>query len=582
LAAHLSCGVHLARQRNVARTAHWLPNRVTVGVFGGERPGDLSLADLAVAADEQRLRVFSLSRGLELDAPAHFTLSPAKTSPNAARFLRDVSLMASGAFSCWSWGEAQNLPVLPRVRYQRTVLAPASWRCPGPMLDRSLSWPAWQEAFEEWRRRWSVPERIRLGTVDRQLRLDLRRQWHRWLLRAEINTAPDGATVVLQEDLAALGGAGWLGDSGVVAELVVALRSIAAPLPGVPMPPVRQPPALHLPGVQWLYAKLYTATGRQRALLAGAMREFVAGLAGEIDEWFAVRYADPEPHLRLRLHGDPRSLQGTVLPRLSQWAGELIQAGLIRRMDLSGYEPEIERYGGLDLPPLAHRVFHADSALTSALLAGDLDRQPPGPWLVVAVSAVDLVSALLSATPRDPHTWLLRQIRKSESRHAHVRPHLPRLLRATARSDSEVPGFLPQLFAGRNLAKPWEARARSLRAYGAGLHEACAGRGSEPLDRAALSLIHMHHNRLIGIDRGARKRCLPPRAASRSPATGGDRPGCNGSGERRLDLGVHHLLRERPDHLPQHVRPSRGQGLLERVTRNGHNANFGHFALLRT
>ena len=50
---------------------------------------------------------------------------------------------------------------------------------------------------------------------------------------------------------------------------------------------------------------------------------------------------------------------------------------------------------------------------------------------------------------------------------------------------------------------------------------------------------------------------------------------------RRLDLGVHHLLGERPDHLPQQVRARRGQGLLERVARHGHNVFHGHFALLR-
>ena len=512
LAAHLSHGVHLARSRNIARTAHWLPNRVTAGVFGGERPGDISIADLAVAADEQRLRVFCVSRGLELDASAHFMLNPAGTSPNEARFLHDVSLMAAGAFSSWSWGEAENLPVLPRVRYQRTVLAPASWRCTGPVLDRSLSWPGWQEAFEEWRGRRSVPDRIRLGTHDRQLRLDLRRQWHRRLLRAEINEAADGAPVVLQEDPAALGGAGWLGDPGVVAELVVALRSTAAPLPGTPLPPVRRPSVPHLPGGQWLYARLYAAAGRQRALMAGSVREFVSGLSGLVDEWFAVRYADPEPHLRLRLHGDPRSLWGTVLPRLNQWAGELIEAGLLRRVDLGDYEPETERYGGPDLLPLAHRVFHADSVLAFALLADDLDRQPPGPWLTAALSAVDLVSALFSATPLDPDEWMLRRIRKSQSHHARVRPHLPQLLRAAAGTDSgsdcAEPGPPPQLFAGGNLAGLWRARTRSLRAYGEALHQACAGRGSEPADGAALSLLHMHHNRLIGIDRDSEQTML--------------------------------------------------------------------------
>src|SRR5581483_12106997 len=48
-----------------------------------------------------------------------------------------------------------------------------------------------------------------------------------------------------------------------------------------------------------------------------------------------------------------------------------------------------------------------------------------------------------------------------------------------------------------------------------------------------------------------------------------------------LDLGVHHLLGERPDHLPQHVRARRRQGLLELRAGNRHNVTRGHFALLR-
>ena len=48
-----------------------------------------------------------------------------------------------------------------------------------------------------------------------------------------------------------------------------------------------------------------------------------------------------------------------------------------------------------------------------------------------------------------------------------------------------------------------------------------------------------------------------------------------------LDVGVHHLLGELPDHRPQQVRARRRQRLLERVTRNGHNVTCGHFALLR-
>jgi hypothetical protein len=50
---------------------------------------------------------------------------------------------------------------------------------------------------------------------------------------------------------------------------------------------------------------------------------------------------------------------------------------------------------------------------------------------------------------------------------------------------------------------------------------------------------------------------------------------------RYLDLGVHHLLGKRPDHLPQHVRRRRHHRLLEGPARNGHNVNYGHFALPR-
>ena len=48
-----------------------------------------------------------------------------------------------------------------------------------------------------------------------------------------------------------------------------------------------------------------------------------------------------------------------------------------------------------------------------------------------------------------------------------------------------------------------------------------------------------------------------------------------------LDVRVHHLLREPPDHLTQQIRARRCQGLLELHARNRHNIPYCHFALLR-
>jgi hypothetical protein len=86
--------------------------------------------------------------------------------------------------------------------------------------------------------------------------------------------------------------------------------------------------------------------------------------------------------------------------------------------------------------------------------------------------------------------------------------------------------------------------------------------------------------------RSARRRCFrndgkydPPAAVAGVDPVRRDLPVARVA--RDLDIGVHHPLGELPDHLPQHVRARRCQGLLELGARNGHNVTCGHFALLR-
>ena len=75
-------------------------------------------------------------------------------------------------------------------------------------------------------------------------------------------------------------------------------------------------------GSEWLYAKLYTGT----VAADHALREIVAPLVREMieaeaaDRWFFIRYADPETHLRMRFHGDPKKLHSDVLPLLQQYS----------------------------------------------------------------------------------------------------------------------------------------------------------------------------------------------------------------------------------------------------------------------
>lgn len=69
------------------------------------------------------------------------------------------------------------------------------------------------------------------------------------------------------------------------------------------------------PGSPWLYLKAYTGTASADHILTDTVGPVIEQLreSGVVDHWFFLRYADPEHHLRLRLHGDPAALRDHAL-----------------------------------------------------------------------------------------------------------------------------------------------------------------------------------------------------------------------------------------------------------------------------
>ena len=61
---------------------------------------------------------------------------------------------------------------------------------------------------------------------------------------------------------------------------------------------------------EWLYLKLYCGRDFQNDVLAHQLGEFCEkALANEmVNEWFLVRYADPDDHLRVRFRGVPERI----------------------------------------------------------------------------------------------------------------------------------------------------------------------------------------------------------------------------------------------------------------------------------
>ena len=444
------------RGANVVNTPAHTGRRIAPGL-----PGDaIGPADLAVGVVAGRVSVVHVPTGTELLPVVHNMLRLEDQAPNVVRFLHDAGLAGTRRWEPWDWGSALAGPYLPRVRYRRTVLSPAVWR-----LDalRDLPDDAWPGAVERWRAAWRVPERVEVRSRDQRLTLDLTDPWHRAILRDELRK--DAGLVATES----FDPGGWLG--GRPAEVVVGL-SRRTPVRTAPPPRPPRARRRYQPGGEWLHVKVFSPR-------PDVVRDRLPALAAEAGlPWYFVRYAEPDPVLRLRFHGDPETLWPSVFPRLAARLGEWSDQRLIGDWLVASHEPELERYGGPQAIPAAEAVFHADSELALKLL--DLERRTGFSLDELAAVSLAALAHAFGAADRLPAAAPGREYARD---------------RVRWRSVVDPAGGWPGLRAtaeGRAVVEALGPRDEAVRRYGDVVRESGDAAG------ILASLLHMTCNRLFG------------------------------------------------------------------------------------
>jgi len=479
-----------------------IPFDVTPSAAAGDQ---VALGDIFVGLEPGRLRLYCPARDAEIIAVQGHMLNGHRTPP-IGRFLLDVA--ADGACQFWpfDWGMATLLPALPRVQSGRIVLAPAQWRLDGAVRDAIARGDV--DALQQWRKRWAVPAEVYVGQADNRLLLDLDDRAHVELLGEELRRLPAGWPSRLQEAIPARADAWLPGPHGRhVAEVMVSLVSsssqpaspASAPRP-VRATSGRHPGArLRLPGSDWLYLKLYGPRATDDDVIAGPLGpfgEFVTA-AGLCDGWFFLRYADPDPHLRIRFRGTPDRLTGPLLEQVCSWAAELVNKGDRSRFGFGTYEREVERYGGaaggIDA---SEEVFMADSPAAAALIG--LRRNGPGPHdqPALAVLSADDLLASLGLAPEDRLSVYRSMVSVSRGGGAEYRRRqrdLRRLLQPPSGASAPAPADL--ILARRRRSLDPVARTLTDLERDGSLQKSVRELGP--------SFVHMHLNRLLGTDRAA-------------------------------------------------------------------------------
>jgi lantibiotic biosynthesis protein len=436
----------------------------------------------------------------------------AEHAPGLCRFVQALAEEGKAQLVAFDWGPAASLPFLPRLTHGRIVLHLARWRIDAQLRARSLAAPnpaAFRRQLEQWRADWRVPALVYLRFGDNRLLLNLEDEPHIEELRQSIQQPGARLPIVLEEALPGPQHAWTPGAQGhFLAEFVVSLRLRTAP-PGPsgehatlqPQEQTTQPPRLDTlrpPGSDWLYVKFYCASAVQDELLAASVARLVqTALEAKLaEQWFFLRYADPEPHLRLRFHGRPEELIGVLLPRLVAWVQELLADGRCRRWSIETYDREVERYGGELGITLAEQLFAIDSDITLLLLR--LLRRPDVP-----LDRIDLAVASCSALLDDlgvradfSRRWRERNPTAWHQAGAHYRrrgPGLLQLLRQAGPLEQQL-----EAEAERSQLAALRLRRSSVVAA---LNDATQqGTLSQPLLNLAESFVHLHCNRLLGSD----------------------------------------------------------------------------------
>lgn len=482
----------------------------------------ISLADLVVGAEEDHLYLRHRPSGKQVVIVEGHMLNP-MAAPNVARFLSELSQDGQRTLGGFNWGAAERLKFLPRVRYGKSILSLARWllspeEC-GISMDFSnltvgMRQKLWETFFEEWRQKWNVPRFCFLTVGDNRLLLDLDNPEHQKELQREFFQLRDDQSLVLEEmfpDFDQL----WISHNQDFFVMEVVFPLVKTHLLNTseerPKPPVnvsRPDVTVRFPSSDWLYLCLYGVTSREQEFISGPMYEWCTKMveSGVIEKWFYIRYNDGEPHIRLRLKGNPRDLNCKVFPGIAPWAEELQKRGFLRTLSIHTYEREVERYGGETCIDGAESVFFADSQVAAKLLALLESRRCELDLITLCVlGVVDMFDSL--EVSREEQIQLLSSIVESQRFNEEYRSRQRQLVNLVDRSNGWA--SLAGTRGGEAARQALASRHHSLQEYVRFIRRAgSSGRLTNSVVSVYSSLVHMFCNRLLGPDRQQEQRVL--------------------------------------------------------------------------
>ncbi|WP_295715616.1 lantibiotic dehydratase [Mucilaginibacter sp.] len=164
---------------------------------------------------------------------------------------------------------------------------------------------------------------------------------------------------------------------------------------------------IFVPGDNWLYFKIYVSHKSTNRILTECIQPIIDNLlvVNKITKWFFLRYLDPKPHLKIRLHLQESAALGSIIAQLNSALQPYIESGLIWKIQLDSYEREIERYGLSNIENTEDIFFYDSQACMKIIANTSGITQVNDSWLI-ALKSIDGYLDSFSFTLQQKHVYM--------------------------------------------------------------------------------------------------------------------------------------------------------------------------------
>lgn len=366
------------RNANVTRNIHESNYEISLFTNGSkDNISRLKLDDIFIGIENNQFYAKSKTLNKKLLITMNNMLN-SQVAPNAIRFLYDISLEGKKLWYDFPWNDVyKNFSYVPALKYKNFTICPETWRLNriNMKITKKTEFNKFKEMFKDYCIQYNVPKYVYLTFADNRILLNIENEECIKILFHECkNTFEE---IVLNAYECESSNIVKNGDCDYACELVVPLIKVkkeeiiqtkfSKKLNNISS---LSSDRIKDPFDEWIYLKLYGTSSNADDLIAYYISEYCNDLVknNKIKKYFFMRYVDPEQHIRLRINGEENKLL-EIYPDLRKWLDTLKKEGFMTHFALDSYDREIERYGGLDLIHIAEKVFYFDSLVTENILA---------------------------------------------------------------------------------------------------------------------------------------------------------------------------------------------------------------------